>query len=90
MRCLYGDWIGKLKPLFQAYVDSLKKKQKLSEVVVANKFPRMEELLDDVHESFIYSKLDLEGHYEFIVMFRLTNSPTMFQSLINHIFKPSP
>lgn len=30
-----------------------------------------------------------EGHYEFLVMlFGLINSASMFQSLMNHIFKP--
>ena len=30
-----------------------------------------------------------EGHYKFLVMpFDLTNAPTTFQSLTNHIFKP--
>jgi len=29
-----------------------------------------------------------EGHYEFVVMpFGLTNAPSIFQALVNHVFK---
>jgi len=47
----------------------------------------VDELPDEMYRYKVFSKLILS--YEFLVMpFRLTNSPSMFQGLVNKIFEP--
>ncbi|GKF15165.1 putative mitochondrial protein, partial [Tanacetum coccineum] len=66
--------------------------RQLNKYTVKDKFPIpvIQELMDELGGSAVFSKLDLRsGHYEFLVMpFGLTNAPSTFQSLMNTVFKP--
>ena len=87
--------------------------QAFKEKIVKEKFSisMVEELLDKLYDSHVFSKLDLrssfhqirlkekdisktnfrthEGHDEFFLMpFRLTNTPSSFQRLMNMVFWP--
>jgi len=73
--------------------------RELNNEIIKYKFPIpiIDELLDELHGSRHYSKLEdipktafrtYEGHYKFLVMsFGLTNVPSIFQSLMNDIFR---
>jgi len=79
--------------------------RELKNLTIKDKFPNpvIDELLDELHGSIYFTKLDLwklktfqrtifgthEGHYEFLVMpYQLTNAPSTFQGLMDSIFKP--
>lgn len=41
---------------------------------------------DDIHKIYFRTH---DGHYEFVVMaFGLSNTPSTFQALMNHVFRP--
>lgn len=57
--------------------------------------PRLDDMLDELHGSSVFSKIDLKiafktklGLYEWLVMpFGLTNAPSTFMRLMNHILR---
>uniref|UniRef100_A0A2N9FUC9 Reverse transcriptase domain-containing protein n=1 Tax=Fagus sylvatica TaxID=28930 RepID=A0A2N9FUC9_FAGSY len=57
--------------------------------------PRLDDMLDELHGSFIFTKIDLKtacktkyGLYEWLVMpFGLTNAPSTFMRLMNHALR---
>ncbi|KAA3467200.1 DNA/RNA polymerases superfamily protein [Gossypium australe] len=79
--------------------------RQLNKVTVKNKYPlpRIEELLNQLKDATVFSKIDIRfgyyhmrtayrtryGHYEFLVMpFRLANALATFMDLMNRVFQP--
>ncbi|TYJ98666.1 hypothetical protein E5676_scaffold507G00570 [Cucumis melo var. makuwa] len=64
--------------------------RELNKVTVKNRYPlpRIDDLFDQLQGGTVFSKIDLYGHYEFIVIsFGLSNAPAVFMDLMNRVFK---
>jgi len=87
--------------------------RQLNKMTIKNKYPlpRIDDLMDQLHVSSVFSKIDLRsgyhqilvkgddvqkttfksqcGHYDYVVMlFGVTNAPTVFMDYMNKIFRP--
>ncbi|KAA0036149.1 ty3-gypsy retrotransposon protein [Cucumis melo var. makuwa] len=73
-----------------AELKKLKVQLELNKVTVKNRYPlpRIDDLFDQLQGATVFSKIDLYGHYEFIVMsFGLTNAPAVFMDLMNRVLE---
>ena len=64
--------------------------RQLNKMIIKNKYPllRIDDLMDQLHGSSVFSKIDLRSGYKYVVMpFGVTNAPTMFMDYMNRIFR---